>query len=57
MGARQKLNSAFINGSVIFGAIVGSVCESVLIGLLAGIAAVALGLNSGDIRLKPRGRK
>ena len=57
MGARQKLNGAFVNGCVILGVIVGSVCESVLLGLLAGVAAVALAINSGEIRLKPRDRK
>ena len=50
MGARHKLNEAFVNGALIVAAIVGLLAESWLVfGLVFG-GLFVLKLYSGDIR-------
>ena len=53
-GARQKLTVAYVNGSLIFAAILGASAESGLVFLLALIVLVMGGYSSGEIR--PGGR-
>ena len=57
MGARHKLNEAFVNGAVIVAAIVGLLAESWLVfGLVFG-GLFILKLYSGDIRVNRQNRR
>lgn len=51
MNARTKLNSGYVNGSVVFAALTGWLTESVLIFVLTAIGLIAGAFHSGDIRL------
>lgn len=54
MGARQKLNSAFVGGSVLIGAGVGCAAGSWLVFGVTAAILLALNLHAGDIRGKRR---
>lgn len=54
MSARQKLNSAHINGSLIVAGVIGLGAQSWLVFLLALGVLVALATSTGGIRLAPR---
>ena len=56
MSARNKLNVAYLNGALLFAAVVGAATESWLV--FAAALAVALGaaLHGGGIRTGPRRR-
>lgn len=56
MGARKKLNQAFIGGSLIMAAAVGAVVHSWGVFLIAAVVLIALSLYAGDIRTGKRGR-
>jgi hypothetical protein len=57
MGARQKLNSAYLMGNFIIALVVGGATGSFLVGLVAFVLAGACSLSSQEIRLESRGRK
>ena len=57
MNARQKLNVAFLNGSLLIAAIAGAACQSPLIFILALIGLVVGNLMTGDIRLDKRNHR
>lgn len=50
MGARQKLNKAFFNGSLLIASVVGIVAESWLAFGLTLLVLLVLSVHSGDIR-------
>jgi len=50
MGAREKLNAAYIGGSLLLAAIAGALTDSGLVFLIAAAVLLALNLHSGDIR-------
>jgi hypothetical protein len=57
MGARHKLNEAFVNGALIVATIVGFLAESWLVfGLVFG-GLFVLKLYSGDIRVNRQRRR
>lgn len=57
MGARQKLNRAFFNGSLLLAGLTGACTESWLVFGLALAVLLALNLWAGEIRLdKPEQR-
>lgn len=53
MGARQKLNLAYLNGALIFAAIFGISFQSLWVFLIALGVVVAGQIAMGGIRLKP----
>lgn len=55
MGARKKLNQAFIGGSLIMATAAGAVAQSWAVFLIAAIVLIALSLYAGDIRTGKRG--
>jgi hypothetical protein len=54
MNARGKLNIAFVNGSLIAGALVGLVCNSFIVFVVVALIGILVSLYVGDIRTKPR---
>jgi ABC-type bacteriocin/lantibiotic exporter with double-glycine peptidase domain len=54
MGARQKLNSAHINGALVFAAIVGLWWQSWWLFFVVLVLMLVLAFKSGGIRLHPR---
>ena len=50
MNARTKLNGSYVNGALIFAAIVGYLTGSWLVFLVVLILETAVALHSGDIR-------
>ncbi len=50
MGARQKLNSAAILGSLLVAAVIGWITGSWIVFVIAALILVGLSLHSGDIR-------
>lgn len=50
MGARQKLNSASILGSLVLSGILGFVSNSWMVFLVAAVVMLALSCYVGDIR-------
>jgi hypothetical protein len=57
MGARDKLNQAYINGAMITGTVLGIVAESWSIFWIAVIYCLASSIHVGEIRFTGRGRK
>ena len=55
MGARQKLNSAAIMGSLIVAAFFGGLSDSWLVFFVAALILIGLSLHSGDIRPGKKG--
>lgn len=55
MNARNKLNVAHANGSLLVAALVGAATGSWAVFLPAAAALAAAGLANGDIRLRPGG--
>ena len=55
VGARKKLNGAFLCGSLIIAAIAGFVTQSFAVFLFGAVLLVALNLYTGDIRPGKRG--
>jgi len=54
MGARGKLNEAFLLGSALLAGVVGTLVESWLVFFVALGVLLGLNLYVGDIRLKRR---
>ena len=57
MGARQKLNAAFINGAILIALFIGIAVGNFWIGACAFGVLFALSTYAGDIRLKQPKRK
>ena len=57
MGARHKLNEAFVNGALIVATIVGLLAESWLVFSLVFGGLFILKLYSGDIRVNRQNRR
>ena len=55
MGAREKLNEAYVIGSLFLAAVAGSIAGSWLVFIIAAAILLALNLHAGDIR--PSGRR
>ena len=54
MGARQKLNAAYVNGALIISGILGYVCQSFAVFLIAFVIILASEVTAGDIRSGPK---
>jgi|GEM_PF-1131168 len=54
MGARQKLNSAYLMGNLLIAVFAGGATGSVLVGLVVFALGVASSLGSREIRLEGR---
>jgi hypothetical protein len=50
VGARQKLNSASILGSLLVAAVLGGVTNSWIVFIVAALILIALSCHQGDIR-------
>ncbi len=57
MGARQKLNAAYLHGCLIVAGLVGLVGQSWTLFWLALVASFALCCHSGEIRHRPDPRR
>ena len=57
MGARHKLNQAYLNGSLLMAGAIGWATESFATFIVVLGALVILSLHSGDIRPNQRGRR
>ena len=61
LGARQKLNSAYVHGALIVAGVIGLLVQSGTVFIVVALVVLATSLYSGDIRLngdQPRhGRK
>jgi hypothetical protein len=53
MGARRKLNIAFINGALLIGAVVGVACKSWSVFIVAAVVLIGGALYCGDVRPRP----
>jgi hypothetical protein len=56
MGARQKLNRAFVNGSLLLAGLAGWLLESWLVFLLALVVLLVGNVYASEIRLSRRER-
>lgn len=56
MGARQKLNHAYLNGALIIAAVVGIATQSWAAFWLAALFAAGTNLLAGNIRLRGRSK-
>jgi hypothetical protein len=56
MGARQKLNQAFFNGSLLFAIVAGAITQSWAVFAITGLVSLCVNLHSGGIRPGRRGR-
>ena len=56
MGARQKLNVAFINGALLIGAVAGFVFKSWAVFVVTAVVLVIGVIHCGDVRPGPRQR-
>ncbi len=56
MGARQKLNVAFVNGALIVAAVAGFVFKSWAVFVVAAVVLVVGAIHCSDIRPGPRRR-
>jgi hypothetical protein len=54
MGARQKLNSAYVSGAAVTGFFAGAAAGNPVVGIIVFAILVGLSVNSGDIRMNPR---
>jgi hypothetical protein len=57
MGARAQLNGAHLTMGLIFAGLAAAVSGSLVVGLIAFVSLVVIGLVAGDIRPGPRGRR
>jgi len=60
MGARHKLNIAYLNGALIVAALVGGLADSWIVFLITAGIGVVLSLAAGEIRFgrrDPRNRR
>ena len=56
MGARQKLNVAFVNGALIVAAVAGVVFKSWAVFVVTAAVLIAGAVYGGDVRPGPRRR-
>lgn len=54
MGAREKLNTFYILGTIGVAGLLGLATGSWALAIVAGTVMVGLSLHKGDIRLRPR---
>jgi hypothetical protein len=54
MGARLKLNQAFVMGTLLTAAVFAGISDSLLVFFIVAGIGLALNYNSGDIRLGKR---
>jgi hypothetical protein len=54
MGARHKLNQAYLNGALVIAAVVGAASQSWTVFWLAALFAAGSSLYAGNIRLHRR---
>lgn len=54
MGARQKLNQAYLTGSVLVAGIAGWLMQSWMVFIFALLVLVGLSLYAGEIRMRRR---
>jgi len=57
MGARQKLNAAFINGAILLAVTFGLACQSIIVAICVFALLVGMGFHTGDIRPTPEKRR
>jgi hypothetical protein len=57
MGARQKLNLAYINGCIVVAALIGLACQSWVVFLVGVAVLLVLDLVGGNIRASPQDRR
>ena len=57
MGARQKLNSAYINGAILMAVAFGFATQSFLVAFCVFALFVGMGCHTGDIRPAPGKRR
>ena len=57
MGARQKLNQGYVQGSLVIAGVIGAACGSWTIFCIAAVILVGLSLQSGEVRLTGRGSR
>ena len=50
MGARQKLNGAYVNGALVVAAVLGLMTGSWTIFIFAGAVLIGIAIYDGDIR-------
>ncbi len=55
VGARQKLNSVAITGSLAVASVLGCMTNSAVVFVIAAVILLGLSLHSGDIRPGKRG--
>ncbi len=55
MGARQKLNSAYVNGSIVAGVIAGVLTQSWTIFMVVSAIGLTLNMIGGEIRQRTIG--
>jgi hypothetical protein len=55
MGARQKVNAAYVQGGLIAATIVGVMAQSWIVFAAAGVTLIGLGFHGGENR--PRSRR
>ena len=53
MGARQKLNAAYVNGAILLGVTFGVATQSFIVAICVFALIVGMACYSGDIRLNP----
>lgn len=56
MGARTKLNAAYVLGSVLIAALIGALLQSWAVFVVAAVLLIGLCLMDGTIRPKGRNR-
>ena len=54
MGAREKLNEAYVMGSLFLAAVAGAISGSWMVFIIAAAILLGLNLHAGDIRPRKR---
>ena len=57
MGARTKLNQAYINGALVIAAIIGLCAQSWTVFFIVALVGIGLSVHGGEIRLSGRDRR
>lgn len=50
MGAKQKLNQAYVGGSLLFAALIGGMCDSLVVFIVTAIVLLGLNVHAREIR-------
>jgi hypothetical protein len=56
MGAREKLNASYACGSLVVAAIIGAICQSGTVFVIAAVILLGLNVAAGEIRPTRRNR-